>query len=176
MACRLTELVLDCRDPRGLAEFWCAVLDYVVLTEEDDGAIEIGPASGPGGPVPSIVLSPSSSMPVTGGNVCRSTPRPTCAPNALANGTIHGAPERFSAPLACQRCCQLFPGWACSQLSTASTPSRRVCWLAGLSNLNGAVSTRPSTAERLASVAGHDDATRRGGNPANSCAPVGFTS
>ena len=81
-----------------------------------------------------------------------------------------------SAPLACHRCCQLSPGWVCSQDSTASTPSRRVCWLAGLSNVNGAASTLASTADRLASVAGHDDATGRGGNAASSCAPVGFTS
>ncbi|SLJ82921.1 Uncharacterised protein [Mycobacteroides abscessus subsp. abscessus] len=39
-------------------------------------------------------------MPVTGGRVCRSTPLPMRAPSARANGTIHGAPERFSAPLA----------------------------------------------------------------------------
>ncbi len=59
MACRITELVLDCREPRALAMFWCAVLDFVVLAEEADGAIEIGPRSGAGGPVPTIVLSPS---------------------------------------------------------------------------------------------------------------------
>ena len=47
-------------------------------------------------------------------------------------------------------------------------------WLSGLSNANGADSTRASTAERLASVAGHDAATGRGGNAATSCAPVGF--
>jgi catechol 2,3-dioxygenase-like lactoylglutathione lyase family enzyme len=60
MACRITELVLDCRDPRALAQFWCAVLDLVVLTEEEDGAVEIGPRSGFGGPVPTLVLSPSA--------------------------------------------------------------------------------------------------------------------
>ncbi|WP_129336798.1 VOC family protein [Cellulomonas endophytica] len=59
MACRLSELVLDCRDPRALADFWCAVLGYVVL-DEDDGALEIGPTAGFGGPAPTIILSPSS--------------------------------------------------------------------------------------------------------------------
>ncbi len=29
MACRISELVLDCRDPDGLAAFWCEVLGYV---------------------------------------------------------------------------------------------------------------------------------------------------
>jgi hypothetical protein len=60
MACRITELVLDCRDPRALARFWCDVLDAVVLGEEADGSIEIGPATGAGGPVPTLVLSPST--------------------------------------------------------------------------------------------------------------------
>lgn len=44
MACRITELVIDCRDPETLAEFWCAVLDYAVLERDDNGDIEIGPA------------------------------------------------------------------------------------------------------------------------------------
>ncbi|MGI5325757.1 VOC family protein [Actinomadura nitritigenes] len=44
MACRITELVIDCRDPETLAAFWCAVLDYAVLERDDNGDIEIGPA------------------------------------------------------------------------------------------------------------------------------------
>ena len=31
MACRLSELVLGCRDPELLARFWCEVLDFVGL-------------------------------------------------------------------------------------------------------------------------------------------------
>ena len=33
MACRISELVLDCRDPETLAhtKYWCEVLDFVVL-------------------------------------------------------------------------------------------------------------------------------------------------
>lgn len=58
MACRLSELVLDCRDPQELARFWCDVLGYVTLGEED-GAVEIGPATGFGGPAPTVVFSPS---------------------------------------------------------------------------------------------------------------------
>ncbi|MDO8145441.1 MULTISPECIES: VOC family protein [unclassified Isoptericola] len=57
MACRLSELVLECKDPEALARFWCEVLDYVVL-DEDHGALEIGPRSGFGGPQPTIILSP----------------------------------------------------------------------------------------------------------------------
>jgi catechol 2,3-dioxygenase-like lactoylglutathione lyase family enzyme len=43
MACRITELVLDCTDPDKLAEFWCAVLGYQVLDRDPDG-VEIGRA------------------------------------------------------------------------------------------------------------------------------------
>lgn len=56
MASRFTELAIDCADPRGLARFWCSVLDYQVLDEED-GLVTIGsqPRSeggNPTGPVP----------------------------------------------------------------------------------------------------------------------------
>lgn len=49
MASRFTELVVDSSEPRQVAEFWAAVLDYKV-TEEDDGDVYIeGPeGSGPG--------------------------------------------------------------------------------------------------------------------------------
>ena len=56
MSSRLSELVLNCRDPELLAAFWCEVLGYVELGRE--GAdIEIGPRSGFGGPAPTIVLA-----------------------------------------------------------------------------------------------------------------------
>ncbi len=58
MACRISELVLECRDPELLAQFWCEVLDFVVLDREGDGSIEIGPREGFGGPQPTIILSP----------------------------------------------------------------------------------------------------------------------
>ncbi|MFJ2592802.1 VOC family protein [Streptomyces erythrochromogenes] len=60
MACRISELVLDCAEPERLAEFWSKVLGYVELGREDDGSIEIGPPdAGFGGPQPTLVLSPS---------------------------------------------------------------------------------------------------------------------
>lgn len=58
MACRISELVLDCQDPEALARFWCEALDFVVLDRVDDGSMEIGPREGFGGPQPTIILSP----------------------------------------------------------------------------------------------------------------------
>ncbi|MEV7280059.1 VOC family protein [Streptomyces sp. NPDC093111] len=61
MACRISELVIDCVDPERLASFWSEVLGYVELGREEDGSIEIGPpGTGFGGPQPTLVLSPSS--------------------------------------------------------------------------------------------------------------------
>jgi hypothetical protein len=57
MACRISELVINCRDPSRLAVFWCEVLGYTELDRDAD-SIEIGPAStGFGGLQPTIVLS-----------------------------------------------------------------------------------------------------------------------
>jgi hypothetical protein len=41
MASRFTELIVDAHDTRGLAEFWCEVLGYRVIDEDDD-VVEIG--------------------------------------------------------------------------------------------------------------------------------------
>jgi hypothetical protein len=57
MACRFSELVVDCHDPEALAAFWCAVLDYRVLSREES-AVEIGPEAGFGGPAPTLVFGP----------------------------------------------------------------------------------------------------------------------
>lgn len=60
MSCRISELVLNCKDPELLAKFWCDVLGYVEL-DRDEGSIEIGPSdAGFGGLQPTIILSPSS--------------------------------------------------------------------------------------------------------------------
>jgi len=56
VACRFTELVVDCRDPEALAAFWAAVLDYRVLSREEDGSVQIGPEAGVGGAAPTLVF------------------------------------------------------------------------------------------------------------------------
>jgi catechol 2,3-dioxygenase-like lactoylglutathione lyase family enzyme len=58
MACRFSELVVDCRDPEALAAFWADVLDYRVLGREEDGSVEIGPEAGFGGAAPTLVFGP----------------------------------------------------------------------------------------------------------------------
>ena len=62
MACRIGELVLNCREPELLARFWCEVLDFVVLDREGDGSVEIGAREGFGGPQPTIILSPTDQL------------------------------------------------------------------------------------------------------------------
>jgi hypothetical protein len=58
MAARITELVLDCRDPAGLAAWWAEVLGYEVVGT-DDGLVEIGPpGQGEKGAVPTLVFAP----------------------------------------------------------------------------------------------------------------------
>jgi catechol 2,3-dioxygenase-like lactoylglutathione lyase family enzyme len=56
MACRISELVLKCRDPEMLARFWCEVLDFVELGREEGIWIAIGPREGFGGPQAVISL------------------------------------------------------------------------------------------------------------------------
>jgi Glyoxalase-like domain len=48
MTSKFTELSIDCADPRGLALFWCSVLDYVVQ-DEDDETVTIGSPPRPAG-------------------------------------------------------------------------------------------------------------------------------
>ncbi|GAA3169011.1 VOC family protein [Planomonospora alba] len=65
MACRISELVIDSRDPERLAAFWCDVLGYVVLSRAES-SVEIGPAGESfGGPQPTIVFNPAD-QPKTG--------------------------------------------------------------------------------------------------------------
>ena len=56
MACRISQLVLKCRDLEALARFWCEVLDFIELDREEETYIEIGPREGFGGPQPTIFL------------------------------------------------------------------------------------------------------------------------
>jgi hypothetical protein len=56
MTSKFTELAIDCADPGSIARFWCSVLGYEVL-DEQDGVVTIGSpmqAEGGGsrGPVP----------------------------------------------------------------------------------------------------------------------------
>jgi predicted enzyme related to lactoylglutathione lyase len=63
MACRISELVLDCHDPDRLAAFWCEVLGWSVLERDDEGWVEIGPSDvGFGGPQPTIVFGRSDDV------------------------------------------------------------------------------------------------------------------
>lgn len=57
MACRLSEVSVDARDPEGLAAWWAEVLGYRVLGREE-GTVEIGPGAGSGGAVPTLVFAP----------------------------------------------------------------------------------------------------------------------
>ncbi|GIG69890.1 VOC family protein [Phytomonospora endophytica] len=60
MACRISELILDCADPERLAAFWSEVLGYVEIEREDDGSIHLAPpGAGFGGPQPTLLLSAS---------------------------------------------------------------------------------------------------------------------
>ncbi|GAA4636634.1 VOC family protein [Actinoallomurus vinaceus] len=56
MASRISELVLDCRDPERLAAFWAEILGFQVIGGEGDEVVGIGPPEGFGGPQPVIVF------------------------------------------------------------------------------------------------------------------------
>jgi hypothetical protein len=60
VASKLTEIAIDCADPRALARFWCAVLDYEVQEQDEDGVVTIGSPAVPEGkarpgPVPPVL-------------------------------------------------------------------------------------------------------------------------
>ncbi|HEY3464120.1 MAG TPA: VOC family protein [Amycolatopsis sp.] len=59
MACRITELVLECRDPDRLAEFWGPVLGYEVIGPEPDGLALGPPGAKLGEGPPTLVLARS---------------------------------------------------------------------------------------------------------------------
>ena len=73
MACRISELVLDCQDPERLAAFWSEILGFQVIGREDDGAVWIGPPEGYGGPQPTIVFSRPETTRRTASSGCTST-------------------------------------------------------------------------------------------------------
>ncbi|WP_151082187.1 VOC family protein [Nocardioides cynanchi] len=49
MTSKFTELAVDCADPVGLAQFWCAVLGYEVQGNDADEVVTIGPPQVPEG-------------------------------------------------------------------------------------------------------------------------------
>jgi catechol 2,3-dioxygenase-like lactoylglutathione lyase family enzyme len=55
MACRITEIAVDCTDPEALARFWTAALGYEV-GQTEDGYVELVPPEGAGPAVPTIGL------------------------------------------------------------------------------------------------------------------------
>jgi catechol 2,3-dioxygenase-like lactoylglutathione lyase family enzyme len=59
MACRISELVIKCRDPQRLAAFWCEVLGFTVLNT-DYGAVAAVPQEGFGGLEPTLVFVPTT--------------------------------------------------------------------------------------------------------------------
>jgi hypothetical protein len=52
MACRFTELVIDCLDPRRVARFWAAALGWQITTSDEQG-VEV---AGPPGSAPLLVF------------------------------------------------------------------------------------------------------------------------
>jgi catechol 2,3-dioxygenase-like lactoylglutathione lyase family enzyme len=61
MASRLSELIVDCREPEKLAAFWCEVLGFTIIDREGD-SIEIGPEAGFGGLQPTLIFSPTDNV------------------------------------------------------------------------------------------------------------------
>ena len=47
MTLSIDTLTIDCHDPKLLADFWCAALDYRLDEIDEDGAV-VEPSSGPG--------------------------------------------------------------------------------------------------------------------------------
>jgi hypothetical protein len=57
MGARFTELVIDCRDPERVAQFWGAVLGYDITDRGPEGEIEIS-GGAPGAPTLVFVRVP----------------------------------------------------------------------------------------------------------------------
>jgi hypothetical protein len=61
MPSRIAALAIDSVNPRPIAEFWCTVLDWKII-EEDEGGISIGPADGSWPRIDVIVVPESKTM------------------------------------------------------------------------------------------------------------------
>jgi len=57
MSSRIAQVAIEAEDPQLLSDFWCAVLDWVVLEVEDDAVWCIGPADGS---QPGIDIAPTA--------------------------------------------------------------------------------------------------------------------
>ena len=55
MGCRLTEIIVDCQEPRLVAEFWSAVLGWP-LREDDDGDVWLSSTGEPTDTEPSLLF------------------------------------------------------------------------------------------------------------------------
>jgi predicted enzyme related to lactoylglutathione lyase len=55
MASKLTEIIIDCRNPRSLAQFWSDVLGWP-LTEDDDGDCWLSSTGEEDGPEPALLF------------------------------------------------------------------------------------------------------------------------
>ena len=63
MACRISEIVIEARDPELLARFWAEVLDYVEIGRKGN-SVEIGPpGTGFGGAEPVLIFDRTNSAP-----------------------------------------------------------------------------------------------------------------
>ena len=60
MACRLTEIVIDCRHPERLGAFWAAVLGYDVVDTADGPKLQ-----GPDGSGPTLLVTRTPDPPRT---------------------------------------------------------------------------------------------------------------
>ena len=56
MACRFTELIIDCHDPRVLADFWKEVLGYRETDAKFEGDEHYVELTGPPGSGPTLLL------------------------------------------------------------------------------------------------------------------------
>jgi catechol 2,3-dioxygenase-like lactoylglutathione lyase family enzyme len=54
-------LTIDCRDPKLVADFWCAVLGYRLVEIDEEGA-EVKPGDGPGFALEFIVVPEGKSV------------------------------------------------------------------------------------------------------------------
>ncbi len=65
MACRFTELIIDCEDPRRLGDFWAEVLGYRESDAKFEGEHHYVELEGPPGSGPSVLLLRTPDQKVT---------------------------------------------------------------------------------------------------------------